>query len=220
MTPWLKMGLKNKRIGLALLVTVFAFAFSTDPVSGQDDEYWQVVSRRAQKIVGNMELEDKGKEVRVQDIIAWQYYHLSKIHDARDEEIAKIKENTDLNDASKQDQIEEIRSKANKQVKKLHKTYLADLSAELSREQVDMVKDGMTYGLVEHTYNAYLSLLPDLTEEQKEKIMDWLVEAREIAMDAGSSEEKHKWFGKYKGKINNYLSAEGYDLKKAERERK
>jgi hypothetical protein len=46
--------------------------------------------------------------------------------------------------------------------------------------------------------------------------MAWLVEAREIAMDCGSSEEKHYWFGKYKGKINNYLSAEGYDLKKAE----
>jgi hypothetical protein len=34
-------------------------------------------------------------------------------------------------------------------------------------------------------------------------------------MDAGSAEEKHKWFGKYKGKINNYLAGEGYNLKKA-----
>jgi hypothetical protein len=33
-------------------------------------------------------------------------------------------------------------------------------------------------------------------------------------MDAGSSDEKHKWFGKYKGRINNYLSAAGYDMKK------
>jgi hypothetical protein len=33
-------------------------------------------------------------------------------------------------------------------------------------------------------------------------------------MDAESSEKKHAWFGKYKGKINNYLSAEGYDMKK------
>ena len=44
--------------------------------------------------------------------------------------------------------------------------------------------------------------------------MTWLVEAREHAMDAESSEKKHGWFGKYKGRINNYLSAAGYDLKK------
>jgi hypothetical protein len=37
-------------------------------------------------------------------------------------------------------------------------------------------------------------------------------------MDAGSSEEKHGWFRKYKGRINNELSAAGYDLKLAEEE--
>ena len=37
-------------------------------------------------------------------------------------------------------------------------------------------------------------------------------------MDAGSSDEKHGWFGKYKGRINNRLSADGIDLKKAERD--
>jgi Protein of unknown function (DUF3826) len=53
---------------------------------------------------------------------------------------------------------------------------------------------------------------------QKTKIYEWLKEAREIAMDAESSDKKHAVFGKYKGRINNYLSAEGYDLKKATEE--
>jgi hypothetical protein len=44
--------------------------------------------------------------------------------------------------------------------------------------------------------------------------MAWLVEAREIAMDGSTSDEKHAMFGKYKGKINNYLSKAGYDAKK------
>lgn len=39
-------------------------------------------------------------------------------------------------------------------------------------------------------------------------------------MDAGSSDEKHTMFGKYKGRINNYLSAEGFDVKQAERDLK
>ena len=59
-------------------------------------------------------------------------------------------------------------------------------------------------------------MIPKLTEEEKEQIMIWLVEAREYAIDGGSSKEKHGWFKKYKGRINNYLSARGYDLKKEE----
>jgi len=76
----------------------------------------------------------------------------------------------------------------------------------------------MTYGVVPNTYKRYLELLPSLTDEQKRTILANLLEAREYAMDAGSSEEKHALFGKYKGKINNFLSAAGYDLKQAEKE--
>ncbi|HYH55721.1 MAG TPA: DUF3826 domain-containing protein, partial [Anseongella sp.] len=85
----------------------------------------------------------------------------------------------------------------------------------LSQEQVDKVKDGMTYGVLPLTYKAFQEMLPALTKEQEAVIMHYLLEAREKAMDGGSSEEKHHIFGDYKGKINNYLSAEGYDLKKA-----
>ena len=55
-----------------------------------------------------------------------------------------------------------------------------------------------------------------LTAEQKAQILAWLTEARELAMDGSTSDEKHAVFGKYKGKINNYLSKAGYDAKKAE----
>ena len=75
----------------------------------------------------------------------------------------------------------------------------------------------MTYRVMPITYTAYQDMIPTLKPEQKEKIYDWLKEAREIAMDEGSSEDKHKVFGKYKGRINNYLSAEGYDMKKEEK---
>ncbi|HEY0944737.1 MAG TPA: DUF3826 domain-containing protein, partial [Opitutaceae bacterium] len=65
---------------------------------------------------------------------------------------------------------------------------------------------------------VYCDMLPDLTDPQRAQIKAWLAEAREYAMDGGSSDEKHKWFGKYKGRINNYLAAAGYDMKQAERE--
>jgi hypothetical protein len=205
---------------LLFLLAGCSFLFSCQSAGGQDDEYLDVVTRRAEKILAKLELENPDKEVLVRDIIAMQYYKLNGIHDSRDLKITEIREDESLDEASKQAKEEEIRAGADKEIRGLHDSYLEKLSGELTPAQVDMVKDGMTYGLVEHTYNAYLSLLPELTEEQKTKILDWLVEAREIAMDGGSSDEKHFWFRKYKGKINNYLSAEGYDLKAAEQKRK
>ena len=57
-------------------------------------------------------------------------------------------------------------------------------------------------------------MIPTLTQEEKAQIMAWLVEAREFAIDAENSNKKHAAFGKYKGRINNYLAKRGYDLKK------
>ena len=80
------------------------------------------------------------------------------------------------------------------------------------------MKDGLTYGVLPKTFQVYQEMLPDLTAEQKRQILAWLTEAREQAMDASTSDEKHAWFGKYKGRINNYLSKAGIDMKQAEKD--
>nr|AIA90635.1 CAZy families PL1 protein [uncultured Chitinophaga sp.] len=72
----------------------------------------------------------------------------------------------------------------------------------------------MTYGVVKVTYDATLEMIPSLKKEEQEQILAWLKEAREFALDADTSEAKHAAFGKYKGRINNYLSKRGYDLVK------
>src|SRR5690606_13482964 len=96
-----------------------------------------------------------------------------------------------------------------------HDRFLKDLRMETDSTTVDRIKDGMTYNVVPITYQGYVEMLPTLTSTQKQHIYDLLVEAREIAMDKGSSEEKHAVFGKYKGKSNTYLSAEGVETKEA-----
>ena len=91
---------------------------------------------------------------------------------------------------------------------------VVDACSWLDAKQIDAVKDGMTYGVVMVTYKATVDMIPTLKEEEKAQIMAWLVEAREFAMDAENSNKKHAAFGKYKGRINNYLSKRGYDLVK------
>jgi len=67
---------------------------------------------------------------------------------------------------------------------------------------------------VKVTFDATLDMIPSLKEEEKTQILAWLKEGREFALDAESSNKKHEAFGKYKGRINNYLSKRGYDLVK------
>ena len=97
-------------------------------------------------------------------------------------------------------------------------SFPASLSLFLNEEQIEAVKDGMTYGVVKVTYEATLDMIPSLKEEEKVQIYAWLVEAREFAMDAENSNKKHAAFGKYKGRINNYLAKRGYNLTKEREE--
>jgi len=179
-----------------------------------DPEYIKVTNKRATDIVTKLALNNKEKETAVTNIIAQQFRDLSKIHDGRDAEIKKVKEDSSLPKEKQNEKIDKLKADADKSIDKLHKAYLKKLGTQLNEAKITEVKDGMTYGVLPITVAAYNDMIPTLTEVQKKYIYDALVEAREHAMDGGSSKEKHAWFGKYKGRINNYLSKEGYDSAK------
>ncbi|MBN1636629.1 MAG: DUF3826 domain-containing protein [Deltaproteobacteria bacterium] len=214
----------NVTILFPILLTVLVPGVVREPVPicppvDPDPAYSRVIQDRAQKIVDILAIEDKDKARQVQNLIADQYRSLSMLHDTRDAQIKAIQSRAEGNPDSAKPAIQALTEMTQSLLEKLHTRYLLKLSALLTTAQVDQVKDGMTYGIVQVTYNNYLEMLPQLTEQQRTVVMAYLVEAREMAMDAGSSKEKHAWFGKYKGRINNYLSDQGYDLKKASQER-
>jgi hypothetical protein len=172
------------------------------PAADPEPAYTRTITGRAANIVKTLDIADSDKSARVRDLIVQQYRNLNAIQNQRDKDVKAAPESA-----------ADIRQCADALTTRVHQDYLAKLSAELTPEQVDKVKDGMTYGVLQVTYRAYLAQTPELTEAQKQKILEFLVEAREMAMDGGSSQEKHGIFRKYKGRINNYLVAEGYTLK-------
>ncbi len=201
------------KINVALLSLVFAFS-TLNAQQHLDPEYVKVTNERAAKIVTKLDLKNEAKEKAVSNIIAQQFRDLTEIQDGRDAEIKKVKEDTSLAKEKQNEKIDKLKTKADESIAKLHKSYIKKLGKELSEDKITEVKDGMTYGVLPITVAGYNDMLPNLTAEQKDYIYKALVEAREHAMDAGSSKEKHGWFGKYKGRINNYLSKQGYDLNK------
>ena len=207
------------RIRLLLCLLLFAvpvlFLRAADTASSVPNA---VQIQRAEKITAALKLDDPAKAARVRDLIAQQYADLSVIHAARDAAIKAAKEKGATDKTAGMEAMKIARNSATAAQDKLHPEYLARLAVELTPAQIDQVKDGMTYGVAPLTFRVYQEMLPNLTDDQKSQLLTWLNEAREHAMDASTSEEKHAWFGKYKGRINNYLSKAGIDMKQAEQD--
>lgn len=186
----------------------------------KDAAYAKTLNDRAAKIIAALKLSDAGKSNSVHTALVQQYGSLSKIHQERDQAVAAAKAKAGTEKEAASVGVQAAKDSVKPKLDKLHGEFLATLGKDLSPEQVDQIKDGMTYGVLPLTYGVYLKMYPELTDEQKKQIKAWLMEARELAMDGGTSDEKHGIFGKYKGRINNYLSKAGYDAKKAEQKLK
>lgn len=172
--------------------------------------------QRADKIVAGLQLSDAAQAARVSELVARQYAALRLVHQTRDTGLKLAGEIADQTEAEQA--RTRVKDTATARQAALHYAFIAALSAELTPAQVDGVKDGMTYGVLPNTFKVYQEMLPHLTAEQRRQILAWLTEAREHAMDASTSDEKHGWFGKYKGRINNYLAQAGIDMKQAEKD--
>ncbi|WP_290159695.1 DUF3826 domain-containing protein [uncultured Duncaniella sp.] len=179
---------------------------------GRDPAYVESIVNRSKKIVDKLGISDQKKADDVTTIIANRYFKLNDIYTARDAKVKSAKET--LTGDAKNEAVQAAQNEKDAALYRSHFEFPADLSLYLTPEQIDAVKDGMTYGVVKVTYDSHLDMIPTLTDEEKAQIMAWLIEARELAMDAETSNKKHEVFGKYKGRINNYLAKRGYDLKK------
>jgi len=186
-----------KKIMFAAILSLLTLTVNAQLVvlndEGRDSAYVETIKGRAQKIVDGLQLTDQSQARAVRNIIANRYFLLNDIH-------AKY-------DKSQQDALQA-------ELYKHHFELASTLALYLNDEQIEAVKDGMTYGRLKRDYNAQLEMIPTLSDFEKQQILIWLKEAREYAMDAADSKGKHFWFDKYRGRTNNWLSSRGYDLKK------
>jgi hypothetical protein len=208
--------MRTRFFSLYILLLSFFNVFGQD-ANDKEAAYTRTITARAEKIVQALGITDSLKAKHITTVIAAQYRTLSTVYTERDDQVNLIKRKG-LSKEAADSEIKQLQDLSDKKVQEVHNSFLVALESELTPEQVMKVKDGMTYNVVKVTYDAYVDMIPTLTKEQKGQIMVWLVEAREHAMDGESSEKKHWWFGKYKGRINNYLSAQGYDITRERKE--
>ena len=195
---------------LSLTAAAQTVALKTD---GLDAGYVETIIKRSQKIVDGLNISDAQKAETVRNIIANRYFLLNEIH-GKCEKTRQFAKDSISAPGRRQHVTEGAERRRDAELYKHHFELAAALSLYVDDATVEAVKDGMTYGVVPKTYQAHLDMIPTLTDFEKAQILAWLKEAREFAMDAQNSDAKHGWFGKYKGRINNWLSQRGYDLVK------
>jgi hypothetical protein len=203
---------------LLYLVTAFCLAPQDPAAKGDDAAYARALEKRASDVLDELKLEDPAVVGRVRSTIIEQYRGLRTLHDARDAKVREIQADEGVEKVARAGRIEAERASTDAAASALNDRFLASLAKDLAPAQVDAVKDKMTYHKLQVTYNGYLEMLPRLTGEQKQVVFDTLKQARDRAVYAGSAEEKTAIFDRSKGRVNNYLSSQGYDLKLASKE--
>jgi len=197
------------------ILSALVFASSLVSVSAQPEE------KHAKPIFDALQLTDAEKEAKLRPILAAHFKALNAWHEQNDAQIKALwadfdKERKALNETNWNAALEKIDS-VYASFKPEHKKFANELSAILTPDQVETVKDAMTVGKVQFTFNGYHDIFPGLTDEHKAFILKNLKSAREEAIDAGSMTEKSAFFKKYKIKIEAYLNTHGFDVKESYR---
>src|ERR1700761_1241589 len=145
-------------LGSSLLIlavpAVHANSLATTQKSGEDTTYTRVITERAGKIVAMLGLPDSAAFLRVRTIVAGQYRALNEVYTQRDDRLKQLKDQQPAPEKNSADSIKKtIQQDVDTKVSALHTAYLSKLSTELDPQQIDKVKDGMTYSVVEVTYH-------------------------------------------------------------------
>ena len=199
---------------LLSLGSMTAGAVDLDSI-GRDAKYVETIMQRSTKVTDALKITGTARGKEVLNIVANRYFKLNDIYTERDSIKAVAKTLTGNDKKQKMEYAEMLKDQ---KLYKSHFGFIADLSVYLSEKEVETVKNVLTYNVVNVTYKAQCDMIPSLKLEEKVQILAWLKEAREYAMDAESSKKKHEAFGKYKGRINNWLSKRGYNLTKEREE--
>ena len=158
---------------------------------GRDASYVASITSRSEKNISGLELAEPAK-TNVRNLVINRYFELNDIYAERDTLINQAKRN--LTGDEKNRAIDAARSACDSKLYRSHLAFPANLGIYLCHEQIIAIFDAMTYNKVQVTYDAYCDMIPSLTDEEKALMYAWLCEARDLAIDAESSNKKHEVF--------------------------
>jgi hypothetical protein len=205
-----------KHSGFSVLCATFALALSflaeVSAAEPATDDARQRAEAKAARLVQAARVDDAARAARAQTILAdwvvtigdWRAEHGATLADLwsqwskaravvpKDEFPAEVIAH----------RIDDVYAS----LKPAYAEFTTRLEAELSAEQVDAIKEAWSRSPgMRRTYDAYLEIVPDLNEEQKQVIRERMYRAREDAMLTDADREIVDIFKRHKVKVEAYV---------------
>lgn len=191
---------------ILILLTLGVSVLSAMPLAENEEKLAQYVDD-ASEWVASLNLNNKAKEQRLVDAIAIHRTAVKNWHDTHPASIVPEGVNPRTGDRLTELDRQMIADSA--MPKSVHENLMKALRANLSEKQVEVILDKYTVGKVDFTMRAYISIVPDLTADEEAKILGYLKEAREMAIDYKSMKQISAIFEIYKTKSEQYLIGNG-----------
>jgi len=182
--------------------------------TARDEATQKKIDSKVKKLLDNAKITDAAKVEKAKPIIGDWLVTMWDWHKQNDAELGKLwSEWNKARSVVPKDEFpgEIVAHKiddAYGSLKPAYQAFTTKLSAALSPEEVDAFKEawsrspGMT-----RTYNAYLEIVPDLTDEQKKVIHDRMLLAREAAMLTDADKEIVNIYKVHKVKVEAYVGS-------------
>ncbi len=172
------------------------------------------IDSKTNRLLGAIKLDDAAKAERVKSILGDWYLTIWNWHAENDPKLKELWSQWNKARAvvpKDEFPAEVIATQIDDVYASLKPAYHAfneKLAAELTPEQVSAIKElwSRSPGMM-RTYNSYLAIVPDLTDEQKKVIYDRMLRAREDAMLTDSDREIVSIFKRHKVKVEAYIGS-------------
>jgi Protein of unknown function (DUF3826) len=210
----------HKSIKNSLLISIFfLFANSFQFLQAQSTDTTRLspaeaaaksnaeLDKKAAEWVADLHLNDAAKEQRVKEAVAT---HLKTIRDWNNEHpFTTVPAGINPATGNKLSEMDRQVIANSAMPASIHQNLLTSLKNELTSAQVEMILDKYTIGKVAFTLAGYKAIVPDLTSEEETKIVEYLKQAREQAIDYKNMRQVSAIFEIYKTKCEQYLNGNG-----------
>ena len=199
--------MKSTRITVTIIMGLI-LCFGLEAKSQTDQEMTDQ-EKKATEWVQSLELNDEAKEDRVIKVVADHLIAIKTWHN--EHPFSTVPAGINPRTGDKLTDLDRQVIADSSQPSSYHEDLMNGLRKDLTEEQVEAILDKYTVGKVAFTMKGYHAIVPDLTGEEAAKLLSYLKEAREMAVDYKNMKEISAIFEIYKTKCEQYLIGNGRD---------
>lgn len=184
-----------------LLTTVNAFSQTKEVIVPEE------ILTKAKEWVSALNLNDATKKTAVENVIA---VHLTTVRDwHNDHPASTVPDGINPVTGNKLSDLDKQIIADSAMPATVHQSLMDGLNKNLPPEQVEIILDKYTIGKVDFTMKGYKAIVPDLTIDEETKILGFLKQAREQAVDYKNMKQISAIFEIYKTKSEQMLNNNG-----------